>query len=107
MAISPDEVRHVARLARLALDEGEVERLAGELGAILEYVAQLQRVETAGVPPTAHVLDQVNALREDEPGPGLEREVLLEEAPDREGPFWRVPRVIGEGGENVGEGEER
>ncbi|MDI3299162.1 MAG: Asp-tRNA(Asn)/Glu-tRNA(Gln) amidotransferase subunit GatC, partial [Bacillota bacterium] len=83
--------------------EEEVRALAGELGAILAYVAQLQEVDTSGVAPTAHVLDQVNALREDEPRPGLERELLLGQAPDREGPFWRVPRVIGEEGENAGE----
>ncbi len=74
MEISRDEVLHVAKLARLALSEEEVERFRGQLSAILEAVGKVSELDLEGVPPTSHPLDLVNVLAEDEPVPSLSRE---------------------------------
>ena len=91
MAISRDEVVHVARLARLALTEEELERLGGQLGAILDAVSKVSELDLSDVPPTAHPLDLVNVLAEDEPRPSLPREVALQNAPQAEDGGFRVP----------------
>jgi aspartyl-tRNA(Asn)/glutamyl-tRNA(Gln) amidotransferase subunit C len=91
VAISRDEVLHVARLARLALTEEEVERLGAQLNAILEAVGKVAELDLEGVEPTAHPLDVVNVWAEDEPRPSLPVEEALANAPDREGGFFRVP----------------
>jgi len=90
-AISREEVLHVARLARLELSDEEVERLGGQLNAILEAVGKVAELDLAGVEPTAHPLDLVNVWAEDEPRPSLPVEEALENAPEREGNFFRVP----------------
>ena len=94
--ISNDEVRHVAKLARLALDDSEVERYAEQLSAILVHVDAVRRLDTADVPPTAHPLPLENVLRPDEPAPSLDRAVVLAEAPATEDYRFRVPRIMGE-----------
>ncbi|MGB2951873.1 MAG: Asp-tRNA(Asn)/Glu-tRNA(Gln) amidotransferase subunit GatC [Gaiellaceae bacterium] len=91
MAITREEVMHVARLARLELSDDEVERFREQLSAILEAVGKVAELDLSGVEPTAHPLDLVNILREDEPRPSLDVETALENAPDREGDFFRVP----------------
>jgi aspartyl-tRNA(Asn)/glutamyl-tRNA(Gln) amidotransferase subunit C len=91
MAISRDEVLHVARLARLALTDEEVERLGAQLNAILEAVGKVSELDLEGVEPTAHPLDVVNVWDEDEPRPSLSVEDALGNAPDREGGFFKVP----------------
>ena len=91
MAISRDEVLHVARLARLALTDEEVERLGAQLSAILEAVGKVAELDLEGVEPTAHPLDLVNVWAEDEPRPSLPVDEALASAPDREGGFFRVP----------------
>jgi aspartyl-tRNA(Asn)/glutamyl-tRNA(Gln) amidotransferase subunit C len=91
MAISRDEVLHVARLARLALTDEEVERLGAQLNAILEAVGKVSELDLEGVEPTAHPLDVVNVWAEDEPRPSLPVEDALGNAPDREGGFFKVP----------------
>ena len=91
MAISRDEVLHVAQLARLALSEEEVERLGGQLDAILEAVAKVSELDLSDVEPTSHPLDLVNVWDEDEPRPSLPVEEALANAPQREGNFFRVP----------------
>ena len=91
MAISPDEVRYVARLARLSLTEEELARLGEQLGAILEAVSKVAELDLDGVPPTAHPLDLVNIWADDEPRPCLPVEEALANAPDRDGNFFRVP----------------
>jgi aspartyl-tRNA(Asn)/glutamyl-tRNA(Gln) amidotransferase subunit C len=88
------DVEHVAQLARLALDEEEVERLTGELGVILEHAAQVSALDTADVPPTAHPVPLVNVLRPDEPGVSLDRDEVLAMAPDAEDGRFRVPRIL-------------
>ena len=91
MAISRDEVLHVARLARLALTEEEIERLTEELGAILDAVGVVAELDLADVPPTSHPLDLVNVFAEDEPSESLPRDAVLALAPDAEAGAFRVP----------------
>ena len=93
MAISRDEVLHVARLARLALTDEEVERLTEELGAILEAVSIVGELDLADVPPTSHPLDLVNVWDEDEPRPSLALDDVFANAPERDGDLFRVPPV--------------
>jgi aspartyl-tRNA(Asn)/glutamyl-tRNA(Gln) amidotransferase subunit C len=88
------DVEHVARLARLALDDEEVERLTSELGVILEHAAQVSALDTADVPPTAHPVPLVNVLRPDDPGEGLDRDEVLAMAPAAEDGLFRVPRIL-------------
>jgi aspartyl-tRNA(Asn)/glutamyl-tRNA(Gln) amidotransferase subunit C len=90
------EVEHVARLARLALDADEKERMRSQLDAILGYVEQLRRVNTDGVEPTAHVLPLVNVLRDDEVRPSYPVEAMLANAPDVQDGQFRVPRILEE-----------
>ena len=91
MAISREEVLHVAELARLDLTEDEVERLREQLGAILEAVGKVAELELADVPATSHPLDLVNVWDEDEPQDSLPLEAALANAPERDGAFFRVP----------------
>ena len=91
MAITRDEVLHVARLARLQLSDDEVARFQEQLNAILEAVGKVSELDLAHVEPTAHPLDVVNVWAEDEPRPCLPVEEALENAPDRSGNFFRVP----------------
>ena len=91
MAISRDEVLHVARLARLELGEDELVRFAEQLNAILEAVGKVGELDLEGVEPTAHPLDLVNVWAEDEPRPCLSVEDALANAPDRAGDSFRVP----------------
>jgi aspartyl-tRNA(Asn)/glutamyl-tRNA(Gln) amidotransferase subunit C len=91
MAITRDEVLHVARLARLALSEDEVDRLTRELDAIVEAVSKVSELDLAEVPPTSHPLDVVNVWAEDEPHEPLSLEESFANAPAREGDQYRVP----------------
>jgi len=91
VAITRDEVLHVARLARLALTEEEVERLGAQLSAILEAVGKVGELDLADVEPTSHPLDLVNVAADDEPQPSLSADEVFANAPDREGNFFRVP----------------
>ncbi|BDG61249.1 Asp-tRNA(Asn)/Glu-tRNA(Gln) amidotransferase subunit GatC [Caldinitratiruptor microaerophilus] len=93
MAISREEVEHVARLARLGLSEEEKDRFTVQLGRILEHVAALQRLDTEGVPPTFHVLPLQNVLRADEVLPSLPREEALARAPETGEGTFRVPKI--------------
>ncbi len=93
MQISREEVLHVARLARLALTEEEVERFRDQLSAILEAVSKVSELDLEGIPPTSHPLDLVNVFAEDEPRPSLSREDALANAPDPERGFFGVPPV--------------
>ena len=93
--ITPDDVRTVAKLARLALDDADLPRVAGQLQSILRYVRKLEEADVEGVEPLAHPLPLHNVLREDVPGPALPLDAVLQNAPDTDGPFFRVPKVIG------------
>jgi aspartyl-tRNA(Asn)/glutamyl-tRNA(Gln) amidotransferase subunit C len=94
-AISPEQVRHVAKLARLVLDEPQLERFAGQLESILGYVAHIGEVDVSNVEPMAHAVPLANVLREDVVGPSLPLEKVLQNAPETDGPFFKVPKVIG------------
>jgi aspartyl-tRNA(Asn)/glutamyl-tRNA(Gln) amidotransferase subunit C len=91
MAISRDEVVHVARLARLELTDEELDRFAGQLDAILEAVGKVSELDLSQVEPTLHPLALSNVWAEDEPRPSLEVEEALANAPDREDDAFRVP----------------
>ena len=93
MAISRDDVLHVARLARLQIPEDEIERVQEQLGAILEAVGKVAELDLTGVEPTSHPLDLVNEWAEDEPRPSLAREDALANAPDPADGAFRVPAV--------------
>jgi aspartyl-tRNA(Asn)/glutamyl-tRNA(Gln) amidotransferase subunit C len=89
--IDRDEVLHVARLARLELDESEVEAMAGELSAVLDHIARIGELELDDVPPTTHVVEITGRLRADEPRPCLPREVALAQAPAVQDDGFLVP----------------
>lgn len=85
------QVLHVARLARLALDEDEVERMAGELSKVLDHVERIGELDLAGVAPMSHAVDLAGVMRADEPVPCLPREVALASAPEPVDGFFGVP----------------
>jgi aspartyl-tRNA(Asn)/glutamyl-tRNA(Gln) amidotransferase subunit C len=93
MAISREDVIHVAHLARLEIPEEEIERVRGELGAILEAVGKVSELDLEDVEPTSHPLDVVNVFGEDEPRASLSREDALRNAPDPADGAFRVPPV--------------
>ncbi len=94
--ITLEEVEHVARLARLALTPEEKERMRSHLDAILAYIDKLRELDTTGVEPTSHVLPITNVMREDEVRPSFPKEEMLANAPERDGDFFRVPKIIEE-----------
>lgn len=92
--ITLDQVRHVAALARLELGEGELERYAGQLDSILEYMAELDAVDVSDVPPTHLAIASEAPMREDRVEPSLRREEVLSQAPQAEDGGFAVPRVV-------------
>ena len=94
MAIDKDQVAHVARLARLAFTDEELERFTRQLSNILEHAAQVTALATEDVPPTSHSLPLRNVFRPDEPGESLPRDKALSTAPEVEQDRFRVPRII-------------
>ncbi len=96
MAAGEIDVAYVAKLARLALTPAEVEKFGSQLGALLEHVAVLEALPVADVAATAQVIAQSNVMREDVVRPSLDREIVLRAAPEREGSYFRVPRIIAE-----------
>ncbi len=98
MALTREEVEHIAQLARLELTEEEIARYREQLSDVLDYVARLQGLDTRDIPPTASVLPPRTVLREDEPRPGLPREEVLANAAETEAGQFKVPPVFGERG---------
>ena len=94
--ISTADVAHVARLARLDLSDEDLEQFTEQLGAVLEHAKDVDALDTAGVPPTAHPLPLRNVLRPDLVVPSLDRDEVLAEAPEAEAGQFRVPRILGE-----------
>ena len=92
--ISSSDVRKVAQLARLELPEAQIEIYTEQLKEILSYVDQLQEIDTENIPPTTRAVEVVNAMREDLVEVNCSREDILNQAPQREGDFFRVPRII-------------
>ena len=95
MKITKNEVLYVADLARLDLDAAAIEKFAGQIGEILEYVDKLNEVNTNGVRPTSHAISLTNAFREDRLSEHLDREKALANAPQKEDGNFIVPKVVG------------
>jgi len=94
MSVTPEQVRHIANLARIAMSEEEIERLVPEINNILGWVEQLGEVDTDGVEPLTAVIEQKLRLREDKVTDGDCRDEVLANAPDAEHGFFAVPKVI-------------
>jgi aspartyl-tRNA(Asn)/glutamyl-tRNA(Gln) amidotransferase subunit C len=94
MKLSIEQVRHVARLARLSLTAEEEERYAAQLSAILAYAEELQEIDTSQIAPTAHAAEVHNLLREDQVLPSLPPEIAVQNAPDRAGSSVAVPKIL-------------
>ena len=94
MAITKDEVAHLARLSRLALDDSELEHFAGQLDVILSSVARVAEIAGEDIPPTSHSLPLTNVFRPDVVGPTLSQEAALSGAPAAEDGRFRVPRIL-------------
>lgn len=94
MSVSDDEVKKIAKLARLRLTDSEVALYGGQLSKILDSMTELSKADTSGVAPTTSVLGAVNVMREDEPKPFPDTEALLANAPERDGPYFKVRKVI-------------
>ena len=92
--ISSSDVRKVAKLARLELPEDQILTYTKQLEDILSYVDQLQKIDTKNVPPTSRAVEVVNAMREDSVEVNCSREDILNQAPHREGDFFRVPKIL-------------
>lgn len=101
-SITEADVRKVAKLARLSLDEPHVALFAKQLESILGYVKKLEQVDVAGVEPLAHALPVHNVLREDVPGPALPLDKVLQNAPETDGAFFKVPKVIAADDDSAG-----
>ena len=96
MALTPDDVAALARLARIELTTAELEQLAPQLDVILESVARVSEVAADDIPPTSHALPLTNVFRSDTVAPSLDREAVLSQAPAAEDDRFRVPRILGE-----------
>jgi len=95
LKISKQEVLHVADLARLDLDEELIDRFAGQIGEILEYVDTLNKIDTKGITPTSHAIFLSNAFRDDQERQHLDTDVALANAPEKEDGDFIVPKVVG------------
>ena len=96
MSLTPEEVRHIAHLARLGLTDDDAARFQHQLSDILDYFDQLAAVDTEGVPPTAYPLPLHNIMRDDEPEPPADPETILKNAPRRESDYFRVRAILDE-----------
>lgn len=94
MSISREDVQHVALLARLELTEEEIVTYTKQLNSILEYAETLNQLDTSEVPPTAHVLPLHNVFREDQVEPSMDQKKIVQNAPQEEEGFFRVPRIV-------------
>jgi len=94
--IDPDLVRHIGVLSRIELRDEQVDVLARQMGSIIGYFDKLQELDTDSVEPLAHAADVFNVLADDTPGPSLEPDRALANAPARDGDFFKVPKVIGD-----------
>lgn len=98
MSLTPEEVRKIAKLARLSLTDEQVAAFGPQMSAILGHMDTLRTLDLKGVEPLTHIGDSVNRLAADEPGPTLPTQVLMDMAPETTPPFVKVPKVLGEGG---------
>ncbi len=91
--ISKDDVKHVAKLAELEIGQKEIEKITSQLDKILDYVAEVSKVDTEGITPISHILDIKNVLREDVPKKSITQESALENAPDEVDSGFKVPKI--------------
>jgi aspartyl-tRNA(Asn)/glutamyl-tRNA(Gln) amidotransferase subunit C len=94
LSLTPEEVKRIARLARVGLSEGEVAHFQVQLSEILDYFQRLREVDTEKLPPTAHTLAMHNVMRDDEPRPSFDKEEVLANAPQREEDLFRVRAIL-------------
>ena len=94
MSVSKDDVEYIAKLARLRFSEEDEERLARQLSAVLDYMDKLNELDTSGVAPMSHVLDVHNVVRPDDVDQRIPRDDALKNAPDADGSYFKVPKVI-------------
>lgn len=97
--LTKNQVQHIAKLARLGLTEAEIEKFTKDLSRILEYVSELQQVDTKDIEPIAHITGLENAMRDDDRKGAIAQstpELLIDQAPQREDGYWKVPAVFGE-----------
>lgn len=94
MKITRQDVENVALLARLELGEADIAKFTGHMNAILDYMDMLNKLDTTGVEPTAHVLPLQNIMRPDETKPSLPREQALASAPEQEDGYFKVPKIL-------------
>ncbi len=94
--INNEEVKHIAQLAHLKLNEEEVELLSKELSDILDYIDKLNELATDNITPTAYTIPMHNVLREDKVKPSMERKKVLANAPEEENGQFKVPKIIGD-----------
>jgi len=95
--IDADLVRHIGKLSRIQLSDRQIETFSRQLGDILAYFDKLSELDTNDVEPMAHAVELSNVLADDKPGPSLSRNEALANAPQRQGEFFKVPKIIGEG----------
>ena len=95
MKITKEEVEHVARLARLELDDASIDKFVGQIGEILDYIDKLNAIDTSNVAATSHAISLNNAFREDRVEGHLDREAALANAPEKEDGSFVVPKVVG------------
>lgn len=96
--LSDEQVQHVARLARLRLEPDQVHFFSDQLSHVLDYIDKLNQRDVDGVKPMAHPIPLTDRLRDDEPAAGMPGDLALRSAPDSDPPFFKVPKVLGEGG---------
>lgn len=94
MAEVPIDIDHVSRLARIDLTKEEATRFSAQFSRLFEFIGELQALDVGQIPATAQVIPLVNVLREDEVKPCLSRDAALENAPDKEGPYFKTPRIL-------------
>ena len=94
MAEVPIDIDHVARLARIDLTEEEAKRFSAQFARLFEFIAELQSLDVSSIDATAQVIPLHNVVRDDEVRPSLTREAALENAPDKEGPYFKTPRIL-------------
>jgi aspartyl-tRNA(Asn)/glutamyl-tRNA(Gln) amidotransferase subunit C len=96
MSVTIKDVEHIANLAKLEFTDAEKEKLTHQMNQILEYMGQLNSLDTGAVEPLSHVIELNNVFRPDEVKPGVSTEEALQNAPDKNDQFFKVPKVIGE-----------
>jgi aspartyl-tRNA(Asn)/glutamyl-tRNA(Gln) amidotransferase subunit C len=94
MAISKEDVRYIANLARIGLSESEIEHFQKQLEGIFEYIDQLKKLDVSAIMPAAHVLDIKNVTRPDIVKSSLDPKLVMDSAPAKQGQFFKVPKVI-------------